>query len=1006
MSGLLSVAMRHFHLSVFLMLIVFCADAQTASYNFRRVSSKDGLADGVVAPIGRDKYGYIWFGSLSGLNRYDGYRVTNFYHNNKDSFSVPTQFVQTIYGDKYGDIYFGYRTGLYRFDYPTNRFNLIKGSEGVTVNEIRPAGDSLMLLTEKGIAFYNSVAKRFSFAVSANSDPMVKVPMYEGYVYGKDAYIATMKGILVYSIETRNSRMLHLKPGQELPVFKVVIDSTGVIWACRNDKGALLYKGKNNNTSFEEIRSHYYNKNGLIDRIIDIQIDRSNRLWLGTIWNGLVNVNTKDNSYSSIVNDSRIANSLPENHVTRIFTDEQGFLWLGTEGSGAAYFQPDYNLFNIIFPEPLKFSRPHIWCRVIAEDLDGNLWMGTGSGLVKQSLDGKKSVLFQQNENDTKKILHDNSIRSLLCDDQGNMWIGTSNGVNLYENATKKMRFFNYEDSLPNYFYWQIMQDKQKVIWFASSGGLYYKTPGENKFNSLHQHPVLKKYARYGARSILEDRQGNLWIGLNGRGLLMYDNTKKTARYWEKPGADDNLLGNMVTSIAEDNKGIIWFSTYFGVASYDYTMDKFVSYSDVSVMGSLQISGLKVDKEDRLWLATARGLLMLDKDRKVFKRFDVEDGLPDIQFNDQNSYTMRNGWFVYPTYDGFVSFDPLKYNEKNISSNIIISSFSIPDNPAPRRLDATDKTDIELASSQDFFTIELTAFNYSNPRETWYAYKLEGFDKDWRYTRNRQANYTNVPGGTYIFRYKASSDPKNWNTDEKTLTIKVNTVFYKTWLFRISFIVSVLTLLFFVYRYRISQREKLLRLENKSQLLEKEKAQIMYDNLKQQLNPHFLFNSLTSLSSLIRVNPALAGEFLESLSKTYRYILKSRDSETVPLISEIRFAETYVRLQQTRFEKGLIVSFSVPEDVFHRKIAPVTLQNMIENAIKHNVIDEESPLVIEIFVEEDYIIVRNNLQRKNFVETSNRQGLNNLQSLYHYLSDKSVSIVEDENFFIVKIPLL
>jgi LytS/YehU family sensor histidine kinase len=198
----------------------------------------------------------------------------------------------------------------------------------------------------------------------------------------------------------------------------------------------------------------------------------------------------------------------------------------------------------------------------------------------------------------------------------------------------------------------------------------------------------------------------------------------------------------------------------------------------------------------------------------------------------------------------------------------------------------------------------------------------------------------------------------------------------------------------------------MLKLENKSQLLEKEKAQVMYENLKQQLNPHFLFNSLTSLSSLIRMNPDMAGNFLESLSKTYRYILKSRDSELVPLVNEIRFAETYVRLQQTRFEKGMQVNFNISEELYHRKIAPVTLQNMIENAIKHNIIDEESPLVINIYTQDDYIIVRNNLQKKNFVETSNRQGLSNLLSLYHYLSDKKVSIEEDKDFFMVKIPLL
>src|SRR6218665_1503902 len=998
--------MRLVSLSVLFFLFSFPADAQTASYNFRRVSSKDGLSDGVVSPIARDKYGYIWFGTLSGLNRYDGYRVTNFFFNNKDSFSIPTDFVRTIYCDKYGDIYFGYGNGLYRYDYSAHHFELIQATRSVGVNEIRPAGDSLCLLTEKGIAFYNSVAKRFALCESANNDPMVRWRMYEGYVYRNDAYIATSKGILVYNTVKKISRLLPLKAGRELWVDKVVIDSNGVIWATRYDQGALLYKGINNNTAFEEITSFKYAKAGTFDRIIDIYVDRSNRLWLGTIWNGLVNVNTKDNSFTPIVNDHRILNSIPENHITKMFMDRDGFMWLGTEGSGAAYFQPDYNLFNIFFPEPVKHIRPHVWCRTIAEDKDGNLWMGTGTGLVKQSPDGKRSVLYSRDEAADKKIIHSNSIRSLYNDDDDNLWIGTASGVNFYEKATGKMRAFGVEDSLPNSFYWDIREDSEKTLWFASSWGVFYKKSGENKFNSLHQHPVLKPYAGYGARCIMEDKKGNLWFGLNGKGLLMYDTTLKVARYWKVLGTSDNPLGTIISSIAEDQKGILWFSSYYGLASFDYNTGKFTTYSDIRAMESLQISGLKADKEDRLWLATARGLLMLYKKRKGFKSFNVEDGLPDIQFNDQIAYTLKNGLFVYPTYDGFVSFDPLKYNEKNILSNIIISSFIIPDNPAPDVLDVADKEEIALSASQDFFTIELTAFNYSNPRETWYAYKLDGFDKDWRYTRNRQADYTNVPGGTYTFRYKASSDPKNWNSEEKTLVIKINTVFYKTWIFRTSVILFLMALILFVYRYRIRQNEKMLRLESKSQLLEKEKAQVMYENLKQQLNPHFLLNSLTSLSSLIRVNPRLAGDFLESLSKTYRYILKSRDSEVVPLVNEIRFAETYVSLQQTRFEKGLQVNFNVSGDLYHRKIAPVTLQNMIENAIKHNIIDEESPLVIDISTEEDYIIVRNNLQKKNFVETSNRQGLSNLLSLYHYLSDRKVSIVEDRDYFMVKIPLL
>ena len=150
----------------------------------------------------------------------------------------------------------------------------------------------------------------------------------------------------------------------------------------------------------------------------------------------------------------------------------------------------------------------------------------------------------------------------------------------------------------------------------------------------------------------------------------------------------------------------------------------------------------------------------------------------------------------------------------------------------------------------------------------------------------------------------------------------------------------------------------------------------------------------------------MAGDFLDKMSKVYRYILKNRDNEVVPISEEVKFVQLYIDLQKTRFEKGLQVQMNIGETYSHRKIAPVTLQNLVENAIKHNTADEDSPLVIELFVEEDYLVVRNNLQKKKFVETSNRQGLSNMESLYRYLSGRPMEIIEDATYFTVKIPLL
>ena len=219
-------------------------------------------------------------------------------------------------------------------------------------------------------------------------------------------------------------------------------------------------------------------------------------------------------------------------------------------------------------------------------------------------------------------------------------------------------------------------------------------------------------------------------------------------------------------------------------------------------------------------------------------------------------------------------------------------------------------------------------------------------------------------------------------------------------------ILAVISGLIAFYRYRMNQRERILILQSKAQMLEKEKALVMYESLKQQLNPHFLFNSLTSLSSLIQQDQKVAKQFLDQMSKIYRYILKNRDSEFVSLAEDINLAETYTRLQQTRFRGGLQVNFRLEEENCDRKIVPVTLQNLIENAIKHNVIDSETPLVIDIFEEGHYVVVRNTLQKKHFVETSNKQGLVNMKSLYHYLSGKDIVILEDEKYFTVKIPLV
>jgi two-component system, LytTR family, sensor kinase len=190
----------------------------------------------------------------------------------------------------------------------------------------------------------------------------------------------------------------------------------------------------------------------------------------------------------------------------------------------------------------------------------------------------------------------------------------------------------------------------------------------------------------------------------------------------------------------------------------------------------------------------------------------------------------------------------------------------------------------------------------------------------------------------------------------------------------------------------------------RAERLEKEKALVQYDNLKNQLNPHFLFNALASLNSLIFENQEQASQFLKQLSKVYRYLLENK--EVVTLRKELDFLENYLSLLRTRFGDALIIKTEVQEKDKDAQTVPVTLQNLLENALKHNIVTTDRPLLIRIYTSNGYLCVENSLQRKSIVENSNRQGLVNLKNLYRYLAPKEVMVSETEAKFTVKVPLL
>ncbi|MBK8685619.1 MAG: histidine kinase [Bacteroidetes bacterium] len=431
------------------------------------------------------------------------------------------------------------------------------------------------------------------------------------------------------------------------------------------------------------------------------------------------------------------------------------------------------------------------------------------------------------------------------------------------------------------------------------------------------------------------------------------------------------IIGNQIIDIKEDDQGIIWVSSFNGITGIDVEKNKFHSLNNQNGFTSNLTSSMAIDPMNRIWLGVNGALTMIETDRNTISRFTTNDGLSSVGFHEHAACISPNGEIWIPTYIGYLSFNPKEYRKQEPSLPFYVSHYSVFD-VENFRINPSDSTPhIRLKPHQNSFTFNMVALNYLNPDKTWYAYRLEGFEDEWHYSSDPKAVYTNVPGGNYNFVYQASKLNASWkNIPVKRILIQLDTIYYKTWWFRALLILAFLSLIGIVYQYRSLQQTKVFELTKN------------------------------------KIDASEAVTFLENLSKSYRYILRNRENETIALSEEIQFAQNYIALQKSRHGSGFEVIFNIDEIHQQSRIVPVTLQNLIENALKHNIMDDESPLKIEIYSEGSFLIIKNNLQRKKSVETSNRSGLAQLQNFYTYLSSSPVQIIESSSHFVVKIPFI
>lgn len=999
---------------VLLNLLPAIVFAQEPDIVFHHLTEKEGLSYNIINCFLKDRDGMLWIGTYNGLNRYDGAHFYIF-KQTRDSNSITHNTVHTLCEDRNGNIWGGTDAGIFFYDKKRNVFKRYPAAKkGVTTNIWNMLCDKdgdIWATGNLGLMYYMAAKDSFvTYTYNAEDKFSISHSVTNkngllGDASGKGLWVATRRGLNYFDKEQK--RFINYRNNSDSVVFNnheasaLCASEKGFFWYCDNHSQKII---RVNSLTMKTVL--IIDMKGAEPDAATLFEDKSNTLWFSSWSYELARINYKDSvRWQPIRHDERNPTSVAGDFFWSAREDADGTIWLGTVGGISKYNSQKafYKVHRL--SDQLPFLKDNYAVSNLAEDsTDRTWWVGTNQQkLIHYFPSTGRCVVYDLRQWPKNKLSQQPGYIQSIKRLAGKLLVFTSTGAwNWNGNSFQPYEFL--PAPFDKYVVKGMMQQDDSVYW-VSDGFSIIKWNDRSGSSRLFDFAADSMYlGRRLTTSWMRLRNGNVPWMVSGIDVISYVDEAKGRIIPVKLQVENQKdhIGYF-HSFDIDGNGLIWFSYKGdGLYRYDPVSGKLENFRETEGLIFDHIMTSRVDKYNQVWCAAYNKVSVYVPSAGNFYNFSLP--LSSGNYGYLNSTTTLSDGNVVANIQGdLVEFFSQRIVSKPVVDKPLISAIEV----SGRNIFVGNDSVIQLEPDENFLTIRFGMITDPDIFPYSFEYMLQGLDKTWvAHGTGNEAVYTDLPPGRYKFRLLARARNKSWVTEERVLEIVIRTPFYRS----VGFIAGIILLLaaglFAFYRYRISQKDKMMLLESKAQHLEKEKALVMYENLKQHLNPHFLFNSLTSLSSLIRLDQKMAGDFLDKMSKVYRYILKNRDNETVPVNEELKFVDLYIQLQKTRFGEGLQIDINIDEDSLSRKIAPVTLQNLVENAIKHNTSDAESPLRIELYTENDYLVVRNNLQRKNFVETSNKQGLNNMVSLYHYLSEIPMIIEEDPSYFTVKIPLI
>lgn len=859
---------------------------------FRRFSTEDGLSQTHINAILQDDQGFMWFASMYGLNRYDGYKFKVFKHEPGNPNSLSGVHNYSLFKDHSGVLWVGCEEFLDKFDPVTETVThyRVGSRDGETFPVSQISQDRtgmLWLATSGGLYRFNpSTGQSIRYRHDPNNPFSLSsdVIKFTGEDREGTLWVATSEGVDAFDWKADKVK-LHI-PLREHGEMSLHEDHFGVLWIVHVSGAGLAAFDRNTNTLTQYSAHASHLADELATGMLAVLEDRDGTLWFGTMGDGIVRFDRNGQKlirYRHALSDSE---SLAEDDVSTLFQDREGDIWVSLHMMAPNRFAPRPPLFEKFTHEPgnpNSFSGTMV--NGIYEDRQGTLWISAIDALNRVDRKTGKYTFYRIGRPQT------NWRPTAITEDRsGFLWVGSDGqGLFRFDPRTGRYKAFRHslmdQFSLSNDYVAGLLIDHAGRLWATTYDGLDLFDPATSRFTV---YKAEKENATQVDIGVKEDHEGALWIGTDRSGLQRFDPTSHQFRvYKHNPNDPMSLSNNRVNSVFFDLSGAIWVGTQDGLEKFDRSTGTFKTYYEHDGLSGNVVSCILEDEKRNLWISTNNGLSKFNVSTQIFERYSTADGLPGSDLTGFGScFKSSTGEMFFGGFSGGIAFHPDKVVDDPYIPPVVLSDFRLfgrpvtigPDSPLHKSIGYTSA--VSLSHHENMFSLEFSALSFFNPETNRYRYKLENLDRQWHEVASSQrlVTYTTLPAGTYSFRVQGATSRGAWSEPGLELSLDILPAWWNTWWFRAGYLSLVLLSAWCAYQYRLRQIHRHFELRLDERVGERTRiARDLHDTLLQSFQGLVL--RFQTASNLLGPHPAEAKQTLDSaIDQAAGAITEARDA--------------------------------------------------------------------------------------------------------------------------------